>query len=73
VDPRRVYRLVEFMRSLMNTPSTANTFIETSRWQLIEQLGNFEWRIPEVWHAIHVHAKGLLEHPYKAVRERVAW
>ena len=67
-----MYRLIEFMRSLMNTPSTANTFIETSRWQLIEQLGNFEWRIPEVWHTTHVHAKGLLEHPYKAVRERVA-
>ncbi|CAF1376811.1 unnamed protein product [Rotaria sp. Silwood1] len=46
VDPRRMYHAVEFMRSLINTPSTANALIETSRWHLIEQLSNFEWRIP---------------------------
>ena len=67
-----MYRVVEFMCSLINIPSTANTFIETSRWHLVEQLSNFEWRIPAVWHAINVHAKDLLEHPYKAVRERIA-
>ncbi|CAF3869706.1 unnamed protein product [Rotaria sp. Silwood1] len=72
VDPRRMYHAVEFMRSLINTPSTANALIETSRWHLIEQLSNFEWRIPAVWHAINVHAKDLLEHPYKAVRECIA-
>ncbi|CAF3858415.1 unnamed protein product [Rotaria sp. Silwood1] len=72
VDPRRTYRTVEFMHSLINTPSTANTFIETSRWNLVEQLRNFEWRIPAVWHEINAHAKDLLEHPYKAVRERIA-
>ncbi|CAF0997933.1 unnamed protein product [Rotaria sordida] len=72
VDPRRTYHTVEFMRSLINTPSTANTFIETSRWNLVEQLRNFEWRIPAVWHEVNAHAKDLLEHPYKAVRECIA-
>ncbi|CAF1072340.1 unnamed protein product [Rotaria sordida] len=72
VDPRRTYHTVEFMRSLINTPSTANTFIETSRWNLVDQLRNFEWRIPGVWHEVNAHAKDLLEHPYKAVRECIA-
>ncbi|CAF5222804.1 unnamed protein product, partial [Rotaria magnacalcarata] len=38
VDPRRMYRVVEFMHSLINTSSTTNTFIETSRWHLVQQL-----------------------------------
>jgi len=67
-----MYRVVEFMHSLINTPSTTNTFIETSRWHLVQQLSNFEWRIPGVWHAINDHAKDVLEHPYKPVRERIA-
>jgi hypothetical protein len=67
-----MYRIVEFMHSLINTPSTTNTLMETSRWHLVEQLSNFEWRIPAVLHTINVHAKNLLEHPYKTVRERIA-
>ncbi|CAF1939925.1 unnamed protein product [Rotaria magnacalcarata] len=72
VDPRRMYRVVEFMHSLINTSSTTNTFIETSRWHLVQQLVNFEWRIPAVWHTINDHAKDMLAHPYKSVRECIA-
>ncbi|CAF3400805.1 unnamed protein product [Rotaria socialis] len=72
VDPRRMYRVVEFMHSLINTPSTTSTLIETSRWHLVQKLENFEWRIPAVWHAINDHAKDMLAHPYKSVREYIA-
>ncbi|UJR35822.1 hypothetical protein I4U23_028569 [Adineta vaga] len=71
-DPRRMYRPVEFLRSLINTHATGNTFLATSQWTLVQKLSNFEWRIPEVWWAINQYAKDHLDHPYKAIRERIA-
>ncbi|CAF3512541.1 unnamed protein product, partial [Rotaria sordida] len=71
-DPRRMYRPIEFLRSLINTHVTGNTFLETSQWTLIQKLSNFEWRIPAIWCAINQYAKELLDHPYKAIRERIA-
>ncbi|CAF3963846.1 unnamed protein product, partial [Rotaria sp. Silwood1] len=47
-DPRRMYRLIEFLRSLMNNQTMGNTFLETSQWSLIQKLSNFEWRIPAI-------------------------
>ena len=67
-----MYRLIEFLRSLMNNQTIGNTFLETSQWSFIQKLSNFEWRIPTIWCAINQYAKDLLDHPYKAIRERIA-
>ncbi|CAF2652171.1 unnamed protein product [Rotaria sp. Silwood2] len=69
LDPRRMYRLIEFIRTLINNQTTENTLLETSRWFLVLKLTNFEWRIPAIWCEINEHAKEMLDHPYKAVRE----
>lgn len=52
--------------------TSANTFLETCSWSLIQKLTNFEWRVPAVWCAINQYAQELLDHPYKAIRERIA-
>ncbi|CAF3727711.1 unnamed protein product [Rotaria sp. Silwood1] len=72
LDPRRMYRLIEFICTLINNQTIVNTFLETSRWFLVLKLTNFEWRIPAIWCAINEHAKEMLDHPYKAVREHIA-
>ena len=71
MDPRRMYRAIEFLLSLIKSSSTTNTIGETSRWTLIKSLRTFEWRIPKVWHSVNVYAKNLLEHPLNVVRERI--
>ncbi|CAF0841748.1 unnamed protein product [Rotaria sordida] len=71
-DPRRMYRLVEFIRTLIDNQSSSNTFNETSRWSLIQTLRMFEWRIPSIWCDIYEHAKDLLDHSFKSVREHIA-
>ncbi|CAF3918247.1 unnamed protein product, partial [Rotaria sp. Silwood1] len=70
-DPRRMYRPIEYLRSLINTHATGNTFLETSRWYLLQTITNFEWRVPSIWCSINEQAKELLDHPYKAIRERI--
>ncbi|CAF1560656.1 unnamed protein product [Rotaria magnacalcarata] len=72
LDPRRMHRLIEFIRTLINGETTVNTFLETSRWFLVLKLTNFEWRVPAIWCAINEHAKEMLDHPFKAVREHIA-
>ena len=67
-----MYRPIEYLRSLVNTSSRGNTFLETSYWSLAQKLSNLEWRIPAIWCDINQYAKGLLDHPYKAIRERIA-
>ncbi|CAF1460991.1 unnamed protein product, partial [Rotaria sordida] len=51
-----MYRLIEFIRTLINNKTTVNTFRETS----------------PLWCAINEYAKEILDHPYKAVREYIA-
>lgn len=67
-----MYRSVEYLRSLVNTHALGNTFLETSRWYLAQTLTNLEWRVPSTWCFLHDQAKELLDHPYKAIRERIA-
>ena len=67
-----MHRLIEFLRTLISDQTTVNTFQEMSRWYLILKLTNFEWRVPAIWCAITEHAKEMLDHPYKAVREHIA-
>lgn len=67
-----MHRLIEFIRTLIADQATVNTFLETSRWFLVLKLTNFEWRVPAIWCAINEHAKEMLDHPYKAVREHIA-
>ena len=67
-----MYRPIEYLRSLMNSYSSGNIFLENKRWTLILKLSNFEWRIPTVWCAINQYAKEFLDHPYKTIRERIA-
>ncbi|CAF1570638.1 unnamed protein product, partial [Rotaria sordida] len=40
------YRLIEFIRTLINNKTTVNTFLQTSHWFLVLKLTIFEWRIP---------------------------
>ncbi|CAF3094175.1 unnamed protein product [Rotaria sp. Silwood2] len=72
LDPRRMYCLIEFIRTLINNKTTGNTFLETSRWFLVLKRTIFEWRIPTLWCAINEYVKEMLDHPYKAVREYIA-
>ncbi|CAF3366761.1 unnamed protein product [Rotaria socialis] len=71
-DPRRMHRAIDFLRSLLNNQTIGNTFLETSHWNLVQKLSNFEWRIPSVWCALSQHAKDFIGHSYKAIRERIA-
>ncbi|CAF4273501.1 unnamed protein product, partial [Rotaria magnacalcarata] len=71
-DPRRMHRAIDFLRSLLSNQTVGNTFLETSHWNLVQKLSNFEWRIPSVWCALSQHAKDFIDHPYKAIRERIA-
>ncbi|CAF1508051.1 unnamed protein product [Didymodactylos carnosus] len=71
-DPRRMYKPIEYILSLTTEQTLANTFNETSRWYLTQTISNFEWRVPTVWTTINKHATELLDHPFKAVRERIA-
>ncbi|CAF5102562.1 unnamed protein product, partial [Rotaria sp. Silwood1] len=47
-DPRRMYQLIDFIRTLINNQINSNTFTETSRWSLIQTLKMFQWRIPSI-------------------------
>ncbi len=67
-----MYRLINFLHTLINIKATSNTFNEIAHWSLIENLRKFHWRIPSIWHNINEHAKLLFDHPYKDVREQVA-
>ncbi len=71
-DPRRMYRVIDFIHTLINTKATSNTFNETAHWSLIRNLNGFQWRIPAIWCEINEHAKTLLDHPSPGVRERIA-
>ncbi|CAF1537120.1 unnamed protein product [Rotaria sp. Silwood1] len=71
-DPRRMYQLIDFIRTLINNQINSNTFTETSRWSLIQTLKMFQWRIPSIWCTIHEHAKELLDYSFKPVREHIA-
>jgi len=67
-----MHRLIEFIRTLINDQTIANTFLETSRWFLVLKLTNFEWRAPAICCAINEHGKEMLHHPYKPVRDHIA-
>ncbi|CAF2618988.1 unnamed protein product [Rotaria sp. Silwood2] len=67
-----MHRLIEFICLLINNDRTSNTFNETARWSLIQNLRYFQWRVPSIWCTINEHGKQLLNHPFKAVRERIA-
>ena len=71
-DPRRMYRLIDFIRTLINIKTMPNTFAEISRWFLFRNLYQFEWRIPSIWLEINEHANVLLDHPSSAIRERIS-
>ena len=71
-DPRRMHRVIEFLRTLINTKATSNVFNETAHWSLVRNLSQFQWRIPSIWRDIIEHAKLLLDHPSSSVRERIA-
>ncbi|CAF1187532.1 unnamed protein product [Didymodactylos carnosus] len=65
IDPRRMYRLIEFIRTLINNETMLNTFNGISRWSLIENLTYFQWRIPSILGQINEHAKVFLDHSSK--------
>ena len=71
-DPRRMHRVIDFLRTLINTKTTSNTFNEVAHWSLIRNLREFQWRIPSIWCELIQHAKVLLDHPSSDVRKRIA-
>ena len=71
-DPRRMFRPIQFLRSLMENSTTNNTYAEASRWHLIYNLKVLHWRIPSLWCTIHDQAKELLDHPSELVRTRIS-
>lgn len=71
-DPRRMYRLIHFLCSLITNPVISSTFNEVARWSLIQVLKECQWRIPSVWSSLHEQAKGIMDHSSKLVRENTA-
>ncbi|CAF3935100.1 unnamed protein product [Rotaria sordida] len=72
-DPRRMHRLIDFLCSLIkNNQTIESASNERFRWRLVQELRNFQWRIPLVWCAINNFAKELLDHPFEIVRENIA-
>ena len=67
-----MYRVIDFLRTLISTKPTSNTFNEAAHWSLIQNLNEFDWRIPSIWHDIIEHSKLLLDHSSSDVRERIA-
>ena len=67
-----MYRLIDFLRTLKNNKIGSNTSNEVCRWSLIQNLSEFQWRIPSIWCEINEHAKLLLDHPSKDLRYRIA-
>ncbi len=67
-----MHRVIDFLRTLINTKATSNTFNETAHWSLIRNLNQFDWRIPSIWRDIIEHAKEFFDHSSPGVRERVA-
>jgi hypothetical protein len=55
-----MHRLIEFIRTLINNQTIANTFLGTSRWFLVLNLTNFEWRVSAICCAINEYAKEIL-------------
>ncbi|CAF3866966.1 unnamed protein product [Rotaria sordida] len=70
-DPRRMSRPIHFIYTLINHQTTSYTFNEASRWYLVQSLRVLQWRIPSIWYSIHEHAKELLDHSSKWIRERI--
>ncbi|CAF3998522.1 unnamed protein product, partial [Adineta steineri] len=71
-DPRRMFRVIHFLCTLINAKSTLNTFNESARWHLIRNLDKFHWRIPSVWCEVYKHIAELLDHSSLSVRIRIA-
>ncbi|CAF1592529.1 unnamed protein product, partial [Adineta steineri] len=71
-DPRRMFRVIHFLCTLINAKSTSNTFNESARWCLIRNLDEFQWRIPSVWCEVYKHIAELLDHSSLSVRTRIA-
>ncbi|CAF0976267.1 unnamed protein product [Adineta steineri] len=67
-DPRRMFRVIHFLCTLINAKSTLNTFNESARWCLIRNLDKFHWRIPSVWCEVYKHIAELLDHSSLSVR-----
>jgi hypothetical protein len=66
-----MHRVINFLRTLINTKATSNAFSETAHWSLIRNLNEFDWRIPSTWRDIIEHAKLLLDHSSPDVRNRI--
>jgi hypothetical protein len=67
-----MHRLIEFIHTLINDQTIANTFLGTSRWFLVLKLTNFEWRVSAICCATNEQSKEMLHHPYKPVRDHIA-
>ncbi|CAF0768198.1 unnamed protein product [Adineta steineri] len=72
-DPRRMYRLIHFIHTLIDPKIVSNIYNETARWSLIQTLISFKWRIPSIWCDINEHAKLLLDHPSEDIRKSIAY
>jgi hypothetical protein len=67
-----MYRVIDFLRTLINNKTTTNAFNEAAHWSLIISLNRFNWRIPSIWREIIEHAKLLLDHSSSDVQARIA-
>ncbi len=67
-----MYRLIDFLCTLIKNEIMTNTFNETSLWYLVRSLKNFQWRIPSIWMDINEQAKSLLDHSSQSVRDYIS-
>lgn len=67
-----MYRIIDFLRTLIEHKPTSNTFNEAAHWSLVRNINQFDWRAPSVWNEIIEQAKLNLDHSATNVRDRIA-
>ena len=64
--------LIEFLPSLLQTITPLDTFVETSRCLLLQNLQELVWRVSSISSQISKQNKLLLDHSSSTVRQRLS-
>jgi hypothetical protein len=74
-DPRRMSFYITYLKELAFKKLLENqssSFQRTSSLHFLKAMNQFEWRLPSVFSQLHTMLLIQMNHPYKAVREKVA-
>ena len=74
-DPRRISFYINYIKDLAILKlfdNQSSSFQRTSSLHFLKALNQCEWRIPNVYNQLNTMLLVQMNHPYKAVREKVA-